>query len=355
MFPLTCTVPLILVFAAVLPAEDRIVVRTAGGSRIGTPCVIHDYTGREVVYQTKAGSAMRRMPRREILEVTTHYNEPHTEAKKLLAEGKAKEAFEKLDTVLDRENRVWVRREILATQVNCALWNGDRVTAGERFLAIFDSDPNTIYFPLMPLSWSDGPPSDQLVQASRQWMALTTNAAAKLLAVSHLLTDKQHAASVLKGLKDLARNENAEIQRYGQIQLWREKLALGGRIPRRIAGAGNARSTTRRLAERRPAVHPWFGLEVPAQRCRRRRPRGCGCRWFQATTAGWPPKPPGKPASRWTAPARKPKPPRSTKKSRRVSPIRRMARSPQGNSRRSDKLPACRFSVTDTQASIRDK
>jgi hypothetical protein len=44
-----------------------------------------------------------------------------------------------------------------------------------------------------------------------------------LLAASHLLTDKAQAALALKELKDLARDESAEIQRYGQIQLWRVK------------------------------------------------------------------------------------------------------------------------------------
>ncbi len=220
--PRTC---LLLIFAisSALPAEDRIVMRTAGGSRIGTSCILHDYTGREVVYQAKAGGALRRMPRKDVLEVTTHYSEPHTAGRQLLSEGKAKEAFDKLDAALDKENRVWVRREILATQIKCALWNGDRVAAGERFLAIFDSDPYTMYFSLLPLSWSDARPSAELIQASRQWLAQSTNSAARLLAASHLLTEKQHADAALRTLKDLARDENGDVQRYGQIQLWRVK------------------------------------------------------------------------------------------------------------------------------------
>ena len=217
--------PLIALLAAAAQAcaEDRIVMRTSGGSRIGLPCTILDYTGREVAYQTKQGTATRRLPRRDLIEVTTHYNPPHTEAREMLAKGQAKEAFAKLDAALDQENRAWVRREILATQVKCALWNGDRVTAGERFLAILDSDPNTLYFSLMPLSWSEEPPSEDLVRASRNWLTQTANSAAMLLAASHLLTDERHSTQALRTLKELARDGQLEIQRYGQIQLWRVK------------------------------------------------------------------------------------------------------------------------------------
>lgn len=210
--------------AASLLAEDRIVMRTASGSRIGMPCIIHDYTGREAVYQMKQGSATKRLPRREIIEVTTHYTPKHLEAKQLFADGAAKDAFRKLDEALDDENRAWVRRQILATQVRCALWNGDRVTAGERFLAIVESDPMTLYFALMPLSWSEERPSAELSRAAKRWVSQTNEPAAMLLGASHLLTDPEQGTQALKTLKELARHENAEIQRFAQIQLWRAKV-----------------------------------------------------------------------------------------------------------------------------------
>lgn len=216
---------------ALAAAEDRIVKRTASGSRIGMPCSIQDYNGREVVYQVKQGAAVQRLPRRDVLEVTTHYNQPHTAARQLFDSGKAKEAFEKLESALDQERRVWVRREILAAQVKCALWDGDRVTAGERFLAIVDSDPNTLYFPLMPLSWSEERPSEELVRAARQWLTQSGSSAAMLLGASQLLTEPSHAEAALKTLKDLARDGHAEIQRFGQIQLWRVK-ALSEEVSR---------------------------------------------------------------------------------------------------------------------------
>ena len=155
-------------------AQDRFVKRTPSGSRIGVGCSIHDYTGREIVFQAKAGGPVQRVPRRDVLEVSTNYTAPHTEARTLLEAGKAKEAFAKLEEALDQERRTWVRREILATQVKCALWDGDRIAAGERFLAIVESDADTLYFPLMPLAWSEERPSDELIRAARKWLSQST-------------------------------------------------------------------------------------------------------------------------------------------------------------------------------------
>jgi len=214
---------LIFSISAICSAEDRIVQRTGSGSQIGLSCILLDYTGRGVTYQAKSGGATKRLPRGEIVEVTTHYNESHTAARTLFAEGKAAEAFEKLNVALEQENRLWVRREILATQVKCALWNGDHIVAGERFLAIFESDPHTLYFPTMPLSWSDDPPSPELARAGRQWLSQSKNSAAQLLGASHLLSDPKQTSAALLALKSLAQDENPDIQRLAQMQLWRHK------------------------------------------------------------------------------------------------------------------------------------
>lgn len=212
-----------LLVTSAAPAQDRFVKRTPSGSRIGVGCSIHDYTGREIVFQAKAGGPIQRVPRRDVLDVSTNYVPPHTEARTLLEAGKAKEAFAKLEDALDQERRTWVRREILATQVKCALWDGDRITAGERFLAIVESDADTLYFPLMPLAWSEERPSEELIRAARNWMSPSMSAAAKLLGASHLLTDENEAVAAMKSLKELAREGHAEIQRLAQIQLWRAR------------------------------------------------------------------------------------------------------------------------------------
>jgi hypothetical protein len=137
-----------------------------------------------------------------------------------------------LNAALETEQRLWVRREILATQVKAALWNGDRIVAGQRFLAIVESDPATLYFPLMPLSWSDETPSPELARISRQWITRADTSAAVLLGGSHLLTDPEQSSEALRALKSLAQDENPDLQRLGQMQLWRDKTLASDDLSR---------------------------------------------------------------------------------------------------------------------------
>lgn len=223
-FQLILIATCLIVMSPALIAEDRIIVRTPNGGRIGRACLIVDYTGRGATYQLKSGSGTKRLARQDIVEVTTHYTTAHLAAKQLLDEGAAKEAFQKLNEALEAENRTWVRRQILALQVNCSLWNGDHVTAGERFLAIVESDPDTFYFSQIPLSWSEDPTNAELVRASKRWLMQTDHRTARLLGASHLLTDPEESAAALKALKVLAREDHAEISRLAQFQIWRSRV-----------------------------------------------------------------------------------------------------------------------------------
>lgn len=215
---------LIATVGAATSAQDRFVRRTPAGSRIGIGCTIHDYTGREIIFQTKPGGPVLRVPRRDVVDVSTHYLAPHVEARKLLDSGRSQDAFVKFNEALDQEHRAWVRREILATQVKCALWTGDYAAASERFLAIIESDPDSLYFPLMPLAWSEEPPAEATSRAARNWMTQTDSSAALLLGASHLLTEKSHTEAAKQALKNLARDGHAEIQRFAQMQLWRDRV-----------------------------------------------------------------------------------------------------------------------------------
>ena len=206
-------------------------MRTANGSQIGLTCHVQDYTGRELVYRQQDNSPLKRMPRRDVIEVFTTYTEEHAEGLKLLSQGAAQRALDQLNAALDVEDRVWVRREILAAQVRCALWDGDRLTAGEKFSALFDSDADTMFFALIPLSWSDQAPDPELAKASKQWLTDQGPAALRLMGASHLLTEPAQKESAYAALKQLARDENSEIHRFAQYQIWRAR-ALAENVAR---------------------------------------------------------------------------------------------------------------------------
>ena len=147
---------------------DRVLVQPAGkAGRITLSGYIQDYTGRGLVLQTRGGTGVSRYTREEVLEVTTNYNEKHLAARKLFAEGKIAEADAAFQEALEDENRTWVRREILASQVKCALWRGDLSRAALRFLPIIESDPETIYFGLIPLVWQEQPPASASISEAQ--------------------------------------------------------------------------------------------------------------------------------------------------------------------------------------------
>jgi hypothetical protein len=118
-----------------------------------------------------------------------------------------------------------VRRSLLANQVKCAWWSGDYVRAAQRFLPITESDPETWYYGLIPLVWTEDAPATASVAEARTWLR-NANPAARLIGASWLLAGADRVAAE-KVLSDLASDPNRNIQRLAQAQLWRLRLDAG--------------------------------------------------------------------------------------------------------------------------------
>ena len=121
-------------------------------SRLPLNGLVEDYTGRELTIHVRTGNSLRRYARSEVVEVQTSYTVHHEKGRELFTSGHADEAAVELSAALKDEDRAWVRREILALLVKCALWTGDYRTAVSRFLPIADSDPETFHFSVAPLA-----------------------------------------------------------------------------------------------------------------------------------------------------------------------------------------------------------
>ncbi|WP_373649316.1 tol-pal system YbgF family protein [Schlesneria sp. DSM 10557] len=215
---------LFLMTAAPLMAQDRVVIQQPGGSRFTITGYVEDYTGRELILKVRPNVRARHFPRAEIVEVTTEYTPRHEEARKLLAAGKADAANAEFTAALPKEDRPWVRREILAGQVRCSLWSGDYVTAMSRFSSIVQSDPETFHYGLVPLNWTDEVPAGRLRSEATRWMELSSTPLSRLVGASWLLTDAELGADAEKTLQRLAREADIAIQRRAQMQLWRVRL-----------------------------------------------------------------------------------------------------------------------------------
>ena len=213
-----------------LLAQDRILIQQPGGSRFPISGYVEDYTGREITLRLKPNEAVRRYPRADVIEVTTEYTPHHDRGRRLFATGKIAEASQEFAAALEDEDRPWVRREILAGQVKCALWTGDYHAAVSRFQAIVQSDAETFQYGLVPLNWTDDPPAAEMRFDAREWISPQANSLSRLIGASWLLSVADGTAEAEQTLKRLAREPDVRIQRLAQMQLWRLKLQGAAQI-----------------------------------------------------------------------------------------------------------------------------
>lgn len=208
------------------PGGDRVVIQPPGkSSRVIVTGFIDDFTGRGLILQTRRGTGAVRYSREEILEVSTTQVEQHALGRKLFGEGRIIEAERAFKDALEEEDRPWVRRDILASLVKCGLWQGDYRAAAQHFLSIVESDPETLYFGLIPLAWQDAPPTGQAAIDARRWLH-SESPTARLIGASWLW-DGDREPSATRALHELAAGAHPLLQRLAQTQLWRARLRSG--------------------------------------------------------------------------------------------------------------------------------
>ena len=217
--------PLLLLLLMSAPAwgEDRVVIQSPGqSSRVTVSGHIEDYNGRELILRTGVGTGVQRFPHEEVIEVLTQYTAPHEEGRRQLQAGHPELAWESLSRALEAEERKWVRREILALQVQCALWEQKYPQAASRFLAMAESDLHTRHFRLIPLAWGDDPLPGMAIAEARTWLR-SSSGVARLIGASWLLNsaDDVEARQVLD---QLGSDPHPYVQRLAQAQLWRVRF-----------------------------------------------------------------------------------------------------------------------------------
>jgi len=145
--------------------------------------------------------------------------EKKQQADAALADGRFSEALALYQKAVDEETRTWVRRRIIAQWVWCYQALGQPVQAGEAFLLLIRSDPDTPYFDCIPLSWLSRQTPAALERAAAGWMQ-RQEPAAVLLGASHLLTGSQRSAALAR-LRQLAASPDARVAQLALAQSWR--------------------------------------------------------------------------------------------------------------------------------------
>jgi hypothetical protein len=209
-----------------LCAEDRVTLIPAGAVDpvilIGS---IEDYTGLELVLLRPGVASSDRYPANTIQSVQTWRSPMHEQGISELDAGTTSLAEQSLLQALKDEPRDWVKREILALLVRCAIRRHDWGTAGTRFLQITKQDAATPHWNIAPIQWAPQSLGDNPKTMARAWLN-GTDPSSRLLAASWLLLDPVSGETAHQKLDDLARDPNRIINSYARSQLWRLRLGL---------------------------------------------------------------------------------------------------------------------------------
>lgn len=214
--------------ASAQPAQAELVVlrgeRGAGQQQLSGRII--DYTGEKIVIETQPGGRELSFPAERVVRVQTPQTEGHVEGLRMFGLGRFEEAQTALERALTVEDRIWVRREILAVLLRCSLRRGEYEPASARFVALVRSDPKTRHFPLVPLAWSSAAVPAGALHPARQWLS-DAQPVVRLLGASYLLDDSPETAQ--RELNRLSTDPDIRVQTLAQAQLWR--LALAGELP----------------------------------------------------------------------------------------------------------------------------
>ena len=211
--------------------RDKVtLLKEEDGSRVRVMCTVLDHTGEFIRYQMRDDGPTTVKPSSQVISIETAQTTKHIQALEKYAEGDIPAAGRLFEEALSQDSREWVRRDILAMLVKCALRQRNYAQAGERFLMIYASDKTTQHFQGIPLLWRTTAPDPQLKNSAVQWLERGSPAAV-LLGGSALLFDPKYQSSAKIELQQLRANPDPRIRYLAIAQLWRLELP-GGKIDR---------------------------------------------------------------------------------------------------------------------------
>ncbi len=204
------------------PAEDFVTVRSKDGQRISRRAgTIENLTGEKLTLITSAGQT-ESIPFDRVVEISTEWSVSHREGDALRKEGKLDQAVSAYRNAKRVELRPWGVRQIQAHLVECLFSRGDVEEAGDEFLALMTSDPQSPYFAAIPLAWRNSAGDGGSEVRARAWINQNTNLS-MLLGASWLLGADRKAATAK--LESLAKDLDPRIAKLAEAQLWRANRA----------------------------------------------------------------------------------------------------------------------------------
>jgi hypothetical protein len=212
----------LLGLATVTLAEDRVHFLRPGSQQplIQTGTVL-EFTGRTLRFQPTSGT-VRDEPSEQVVQIETGYPEAFEDGRRELDAARFDAADAAFAQALTREHRAWVQREMRAWRIRLNWRRGDWSAAGAEFLTIVRQDAETPHWSVAPLRWTPGLVSEADRQTARDWLQ-ATDAVARLLGASLLLTDAATGEAAARRLDELSRDGAPNVARLARMQRWRSR------------------------------------------------------------------------------------------------------------------------------------
>jgi len=192
-------------------AQDTITVLTDAGAETRLGGRVVEFYGGQLLLMLPGGR-QRSIPAEKVLKIETQYTASYAAAEKAFLARRFDQALTLYRRALEEEPRRWVRRQTLARMVWCYRALDRWMEAGQTFLLLWQSDPQTPYFDCIPLCWVPRQPSAELEQSARNWLA-GPEPVKILLGASHLV----NTAARQQALAQLARLTAAEDRRIALL------------------------------------------------------------------------------------------------------------------------------------------
>ena len=217
-------ITLLLAACASLEADDVVVVATGGDAQgqLRKTGKIIEYTGKELRLRRDNGREMT-IPTSRVIDIETAITPEHLAADRFFDQRQFASADEYYRLALQKEQRTWMRRRVIAQRVWCSR-NLDQIDrAGDMFLVVLQSDPSTQYFSAIPLNWRTVQPRKHVTERARAWLMDENVAASRLMGASWLwATDRKPQSWNV--LRQLASESDVRIARVAVAQCWRASV-----------------------------------------------------------------------------------------------------------------------------------
>lgn len=208
-------------------AQDRVVIATgADGQQRTLSGKIADFNGKELRFEVAGGQSVT-IPTARVIEAAPARQAAHTLADQLFSQHKFAEALEAYRQATTDEDRVWLKRRIMADAVTSYEALGQLDRAGDAFVLLMKSDEHYQYFERIPLNWTSGLVDPALEQRAKAWLADDRLPPAQLLGASYLLAGADRA-KVLATLRALSNSTDHRLAHLADAQVWRANIGTVG-------------------------------------------------------------------------------------------------------------------------------